>query len=180
MTLRLNVGGKIFETTKDVLFKINYFKYMLEDTNIDLNNEIFINRSGHIFKHIIALAIDDNYKYPHKYKEELDFYDMKYTLSQLYYDSDIILECVNMMEKKIIKNCNDHVKNCNDWDCCMCIDNKCSRYDCNYECKNNFVCQDHEFICDYPIMNGDNIYYCDNYTSFITNDNTHYRCENHQ
>ncbi len=108
MTIRLNVGGKIFETTKDVLFKINYFKYMLEDTNIDVNNEIFINRSGHIFKHIMALAIDDNYKYPYKYKEELDFYDIKYTLSQLYYDSDVILECVNMMEKKIIKNCSSN------------------------------------------------------------------------
>ncbi len=77
MSVKINVGGTIFETTEITLKKINYLKYIIDDTNINLNNEIlFVNRSSHIFKHVLALAIDDNYKYPSKYKTELNFYDM--------------------------------------------------------------------------------------------------------
>ena len=77
MSIKVNIGGEIFETTVSTLKKINYFKYILEDTNFDPTQALFVNRPAHIFKHVLALAIDENYNYPYKYKNELDFYDMK-------------------------------------------------------------------------------------------------------
>ena len=84
MSIKVNVGGEIFETTVSTLKKINYFKYILEDTNFNNTQIIFVNRSKHIFKHVLALAIDDNYSYPFKYKNELDFYDITYDDNKLY------------------------------------------------------------------------------------------------
>lgn len=186
MIVKINVGGKIFETSIDTLVKINYFKYMINDTYVDVNDVIFVDRSGHIFKHVLALARDINYKYPYVYKDELDFYDMVYNKSQLYHDSNVILECVNIMEKKNMDIYKDHIQECNDCECenDICVNNKygnnkCSRFDCDNESTNNIVCEWHEFKCDWSIMNND-VYYCDEYTTFITTDNKHYRCENHQ
>lgn len=49
----------------------------------------------HIFKHVIALAIDPNYQYPKKYKSELNFYGMndhfilyKEKINQIYSDDE--------------------------------------------------------------------------------------------
>ena len=33
---------------------------------------------AHIFKHVLALLIDENYEYPKKYLSELDFFEIKY------------------------------------------------------------------------------------------------------
>lgn len=64
---------------------MDYFKYIFEDTDILLNNDvIYIERSAHIFKHVLALAIDNNYPYPFKYKYELDYYGLRYTENNLY------------------------------------------------------------------------------------------------
>lgn len=84
-SIKINVSGVIFETTRETILKINYLKYLLDDTNLDLNTTIpFINRPAHIFKHILALAQDDNYLYPIKYQNELDFYDITYDVGKLY------------------------------------------------------------------------------------------------
>ena len=168
MTIKINVGGTIFETTIETIKKINYINYVIQDTNIDLTKEIlFINRSPHIFKHVLAFAIDDNYKYPSKYKEELDFYDMQYDESNLFDQSKEMVKYVGFIEQKLV---NDKY-NYN-------YDNKCSRLDCD-NITYNFVCEEHEFKCDYPFVNIKNIYYCDDYTNTITIDNKHYRCTQH-
>jgi hypothetical protein len=86
-TIKINVGGQIFETYECTLRKINYFNYLLDDTNIDLTTTIpFIDRPAHVFKHVLALAMDPNYKYPIKYKSELDFYDMSPVINELQCD----------------------------------------------------------------------------------------------
>src|ERR1700679_2306706 len=84
MSIKVNVQGTIFETTIDTIKKINYFKYVIEATNFDFNEILFVNRPAHIFKHVLALVTTNNYKYPLKYKEELDFYDVVYDVNCLY------------------------------------------------------------------------------------------------
>src|ERR1700677_672459 len=84
MSIKINLQGTIFETTIDTLKKINYFKYMIEATDYDFAEPLFVNRSAHIFKHVLAFATDPNYTYPLKYKCELDFYDIAYDINKLY------------------------------------------------------------------------------------------------
>lgn len=77
--IKLNIGGKHFETTQDTLTtNSGYFRAMIErwNSNKDENGEIFINRSGSIFKHVLRLMLDPEYNYPNKYISELDFYQI--------------------------------------------------------------------------------------------------------
>ena len=100
MSIKINVGGTIFETTVNTIKKINYFKYMLEATDFDFNTILFVDRSPHIFKHVLSLVRDLNYQYPLKYKSELDFYDMAYDINKLYDVNDnmkILNEHINIM-----------------------------------------------------------------------------------
>ncbi len=101
MSIKINVGGTIFETTITTLKKINYFKYMLEDTNHDNTQNIFVDRPSHIFKHVLALAIDNNYNYPLKYKGELDFYDVSYNIHKLYEPYDGLSNDNRIIKEKI-------------------------------------------------------------------------------
>lgn len=70
--IRLNIGGVYFETTKDTLRTCDYFRLIFE--NSKPSNELFIDRSPHIFKHILSLLRDPLYQFPDKYLSELDFY----------------------------------------------------------------------------------------------------------
>lgn len=159
MSIKINIGGKIFETTESTLSKINYFKYMLQDTNINLKTTIiFVDRSPHIFKHVLAFAIDDNYKYPLKYRHELDFYDMPYDETQLYDKTKKIKKYIDEINQKL----NEIGKP------------KCMRYDCfNFVYENN-VCKDHAKTCNYNYGNE----YCDIIACYLCNN--HYRCHLHK
>ena len=101
MSIKINVGGQKFKTTIFTLKKINYFKYILEDTNYDNSQTIFVDRSGHIFKHVLALARNENYKYPLKYYDELDFYDVNYDINKLYDPSKDVKDDVAYLERYI-------------------------------------------------------------------------------
>ena len=72
-SIKINVGGTIFETTQDTLKKSTYFNSFL---NRWLEKETipFIDRSPHIFKHVLSLLRDPEYLYPKNYISELDFY----------------------------------------------------------------------------------------------------------
>ena len=76
-TIKLNVGGVYFQTTKDTLIKSPYFSMMLNGKWSIPKDEIFIDRSGKIFEHILNLLRDPTYSYPEKYLSELDFYLME-------------------------------------------------------------------------------------------------------
>lgn len=68
--IKLNIGGKKFET----LEFIPYFKSMFSNNWTEQNQEeIFIDRSGKQFEHILSLARNPFYRYPKHYKEELEF-----------------------------------------------------------------------------------------------------------
>ncbi len=110
MSIQIDVGGQIFKTTIATIKKINYFKYLLEDTNYDNTQIIFVDRPPHIFKHILSLAIDPSYNYPLKYHSELDFYDMSYDMSKLYNPLENIDSKIKVLDKGIrqLKKDNDH------------------------------------------------------------------------
>lgn len=103
MNITLNVGGQIFKTTFDIIIKIPYFRDMFESCDESPHDIIFVNRSGHVFKHIFALVIDPLYPYPKKYAFELDFYGIDYKNINFY---DKQQEILNEMNKKfeIIEN----------------------------------------------------------------------------
>ena len=101
MSIKINVQGTIFETTIDTLKNINYFKYMIEATNYDFAEPLFVNRSAHIFKHVLAFATDPTYTYPLKYKGELDFYDMVYNVNDLYDPNNEIKNDIKTLYKYI-------------------------------------------------------------------------------
>ena len=77
--ITLDVGGKIFRCNKDLLImKSQYFEDFFAD-NKDLPSEpLFIDRSPHIFKHILAFIRDDRYKIQdeleNNYLHELDYF----------------------------------------------------------------------------------------------------------
>jgi len=65
-----NDGGRHFETTIGTFVNgSEYFKTLLERWNNDNDkNEIFIDRSGKIFEHVLCLLRDFYYDYPDRRK----------------------------------------------------------------------------------------------------------------
>lgn len=77
-TIKLNVGGQIFETTEQTLMLSDYFKAFL--TRWDRSDIIFIDRSYKIFEHVLSLLRDPTYPYPSKYIQELEYYQIKHNI----------------------------------------------------------------------------------------------------
>jgi len=78
--IKLNVGGRLFETTKETLQNSQYFVSLLTRWNND--EEIkFIDRSGKVFEHVLLFLQEPSYNYPDKYLFELDFYGITYNTS---------------------------------------------------------------------------------------------------
>nr|QBK90307.1 MAG: BTB family protein [Pithovirus LCPAC102] len=86
MLLKLKVGGTMFETTVGSIGKSTYLRDKVELSTCfdnDISSSIFfIDRMAHIFKHVLALLIDENYEYPRKYLSELDYFGIKYDKSK--------------------------------------------------------------------------------------------------
>lgn len=82
-TIKLNVGGTIFETTLDTLMKCCYFQGVQRMNELTTQHEpYFIDRDPDFFKHILRLLRDPNYDYPEKYLNELDYYGIQYKEKQ--------------------------------------------------------------------------------------------------
>jgi hypothetical protein len=73
--ITINLQGKSFETSRQTLYQIPYFKDLSVD--LDKSTVFYMDRSAHIFKHILAWAVDNNYPFPYKYINEADFYNIK-------------------------------------------------------------------------------------------------------
>jgi hypothetical protein len=99
--ITLDVGGQIFKTDHPTIIKIPYFQNMFEDCGNIPQEVVFVNRPAHIFKHVLALAIDPLYPYPKKYTFELDFYGVNYESSQLYDVKQDIIEVKNIVESLV-------------------------------------------------------------------------------
>lgn len=79
MSIKLNVGGKIFETTESTLCQSPYFEVILHGNFNDRNKEIiFIDRDPGIFKHVLRLLRNPSYDYPNKFVSELEYFLIDY------------------------------------------------------------------------------------------------------
>lgn len=65
MSTTINVSGKIFKVSRDVICKSEMFCNISSDCVID--NEITIDRSSKLFKHVYAYLLDSKYPYPIKF-----------------------------------------------------------------------------------------------------------------
>jgi len=196
MSIKINVGGTIFETSENTLKKINYFKYLFDDTNITNNDIPFVDRPAHIFKHVLALAIDNTYKYPIKYKNELDFYDVTCNANNLYDPKIPIIECEQNMKRKMekiydnlkykidelnseISNLKNNVENINNNNNNNnnCTEKYCKWHDCYNDPILNDYCRDHICVCNYENYRYGNTTYCENNGKNFIDGN--YRCDEH-
>jgi hypothetical protein len=98
MSVTLNISGKIFKVSREVISKSQLFDGMLTDCVIE--NEIVIDRSTKLFKHVYAFLLDDKYPYPRKYYSELDYYLVPYDIDLLY---DPNKKCMKDYNKRILK-----------------------------------------------------------------------------
>ena len=96
-TIKLNIGGKLFETTQDTLNSSSYFNSMFSRWN-DSDKITFIDRSPKIFHHVLCLLRDPNYDYPVKYLSELDFYGIKYSKEE---QEDLLQEISRKLDELI-------------------------------------------------------------------------------
>ena len=78
--MKLNVGGERFETTFSTLKGSAYFRSWLGRWNFE--NEIFIDRSGKIFEHVLGVLRDPDYPYPEEHLSELVFYGIPFTANK--------------------------------------------------------------------------------------------------
>lgn len=77
--IKLNVGGKLFETYQRTLIQSKYFNSMFDKfAESKSNNEIFIDRSPVLFEHILNYLRDPGYKIPKICYSEFLFYGIEW------------------------------------------------------------------------------------------------------
>lgn len=141
MTIQLNVGGKIFETTKDTLQQSTYFASLLSRWTFDNNTPYFIDRSNVIFEHVLCLLRDPSYLFPYEYANELDFYGIKYDENSLASDPNTeinklkieLSECKTYINKLIYTLQCSNIKFINK-NIVKCIIPTCNRFDTSNIC----------------------------------------------
>ncbi len=111
----LNIGGQIFKTTFSTLvIRSGYFRGIFDPTHHPIPNqisnnskdrELFIDRSPHIFKHVLAFLRDIEYHYPRKYVRELDFYQIDY--EDFPDQTLVIINRLNKIEKHLYETKRD-------------------------------------------------------------------------
>lgn len=103
--IKLNVGGCKFETTRATLAGSEYFTKLLE---LSGENEIFIDRSGILFEHVLCLLRNPDYEYPMEHIDELRVYGIHQKVGKTTKDLEreirFIHECINKCKTKWCKN----------------------------------------------------------------------------
>uniref|UniRef100_A0A6C0C6J8 Potassium channel tetramerisation-type BTB domain-containing protein n=1 Tax=viral metagenome TaxID=1070528 RepID=A0A6C0C6J8_9ZZZZ len=99
MTTIINISGKIFKVSTEIIRRSQLFDTMMTDCNIE--GEIIIDRSVKLFKHMYAFLLDPNYPYPKKYYSELDYYLVSYDKESLYDPNAKILEDLKIIKADI-------------------------------------------------------------------------------
>ena len=80
-TIKLNVGGTLFEATRRTLAKASFFMGLFKTSTAGTSEPVFIDRSPHIFKHVLSYLRDSHYPYPDKYESELEYFGICYNHS---------------------------------------------------------------------------------------------------
>nr|QBK89914.1 MAG: BTB/POZ domain protein [Pithovirus LCPAC101] len=92
----LNVGGQRFETTEVTLSKSSYFSGIcrMKGGSIESTSEqpYFIDRDPKPFTHILSVLRNPEYKYPEKYKDELEYYQILFKVNIECNKNTVILE----------------------------------------------------------------------------------------
>lgn len=99
MIIVINVGGKLFTTTKETLLESNYFQDILDGKIIcekDDYGNIFVDRCPKIFGQVLNFLRDDKYKFPNEYLFELDHYRIPYS-----HPEDDFVECKKCKFRKV-------------------------------------------------------------------------------
>lgn len=77
MIITINVGGKLFTTTTETLYRSKYFRDISNGNprcERDENGNIFIDRCPKAFSHVLNFLRDDRYPFPDEYEFELEAY----------------------------------------------------------------------------------------------------------
>ncbi len=180
MSIKINVGGTIFETTEITLRKISYFNDLLNDTNLSANDILFVDRPAHMFKHVLALAIDNTYHYPKKYLGELGFYGVTCDLKTVYDPALKTIEHLNDVERHInrkiddldysIEKIKDDISRISDEIKTKQNSSVCERPSCCDPKSDDKYCSHHETMCDYYSYDD----FCNRYTSYSS-----HKCDDH-
>ena len=107
-TVKINVGGKIFETTRQTLANSSYFSSYFSRWNN--GNIIFVDRSYERFEHVLAFLRNPNYDFPLQFKEELDFYGISNNLTEYEDEMTKLITKLNIREDEVLKLTNEIVK----------------------------------------------------------------------
>jgi hypothetical protein len=147
--IKLNVGGKIFNTTIKTLSVSKYFSALIKKHGED--GDIFIDRSGDNFEQVLSLLRDPQHSFPRNLEYELDFYQIDYDVDQLSLDQEnyLLLKLYDFIKemndmKTYMKNIPNLIKTDTQKKC---------RYDkcVNYPTYGSIVCSKHKCesnICD--------------------------------
>lgn len=92
MSITVNISGKMFKVSRETIRRSQLFDTMM--TDCDISEEIFIERSAQLFKHVHAFLLD-----PKKYYSELDYYLISYDYELLYDFDTKILEIKKISKK---------------------------------------------------------------------------------
>jgi hypothetical protein len=101
---QIDVSGKIYKISKNLLITIPYFANMIKDIGDNDDKYIFVERSSLLFDHVYAYVIDKLHPYPIEYYYELDFYGIEYEKDKLY---DVNLVIKNRLD--IVENININI-----------------------------------------------------------------------
>lgn len=153
MLVTLNISGRIFRIPTETLAPSKYISDLIGD---DL--EIVINRSPKLFEHVFAYLVDPKYKYPQKYSDELDYYQIEYDIDGLYDPHEPIREMekrISLLEQRqcLLAHLLENIMYKTD------DSNRCARWGCMHRTEFR-VCQEHVGKCAY--YDWDSSQYCHN------------------
>jgi hypothetical protein len=129
-TIKVNVGGKIFETFKETLMRSGYFNALF--INTEVKDIIFVDYDPEIFNHVLSYLRDPKYICNNKYKHAFDFFDVQYDNTQLY--NKEYIQCQGLVDKD--KHCDNKIIHLSYYTdevyCSQCKDKICEIKGCNY------------------------------------------------
>lgn len=98
-TVRINVGGEIFETFKSTIDRVPYFNTLFNSQFYEPGKEIFVDRDPKIFRALLNHLRDRNNVFPKKYWQDLEYYGLD-VADDTHYENDGNEEKEIPIEKK--------------------------------------------------------------------------------
>lgn len=83
----VNVGGRVFHTTKETLRQSEFFRNIFEDCESEMN--LFVDRSPDNFHQVLEFLRDRHYRFPSHLDYELKYYLIPFSSKELYKAGDI-------------------------------------------------------------------------------------------